>query len=118
MNQSVSSDSKSIKGSEKKPKTSLNTKKTFKQIRSRTFMTIILIIGLIVYVYITMNRIEKSQRDFQDRIALQLDSSNAKLLEKVDSMRIEQSKSNKTILTAQKQSEQRIRSSIQNQSGK
>jgi hypothetical protein len=103
---------------DKKPKPSLNTKKTFKQIRSRTFMTIILVIGLIVYVHITMNRIERSQKDFQDRIALQLDSSNALLLEKVDSMRIEQSKSNKTILTAQKQSEQRIRNSIQSQSEK
>ena len=81
-------------------------------------MTIILVIGLIVYVHITMNRIERSQKDFQDRIALQLDSSNALLLEKVDSMRIEQSKSNKTILTAQKQSEQRIRNSIQSQSEK
>lgn len=106
------------KAPDKKPKPSLNTKKTFKQIRSRTFVTVVLIIGLIVYVHITMNRIEKSQKDFQDRIALQLDSSNMRLLEKVDSMRIEQLKSNKNILTAQKQSEQRIRNSIQVQSRK
>jgi uncharacterized protein HemX len=101
--------------SPKKQKVSLNTKKTFKQIRSRTLFTILLIMGLAAYQYVTMNRIEQNNRDFQIRLAQQIDSSNQKQLAKIDSVINIQKQSNQSILTAQKQSEQRIRSSIREQ---
>ena len=101
--------------SPKKPTTSLNTKKTFKQIRSRTLFTILLILGLAVYQYVTMSRIEQNNKDFQIRLAQQIDSSDQKQLAKIDSVINIQKQSNQSILSAQQQSEQRIRSSIREQ---
>lgn len=104
------------KKKKKKRGGNLNTKKTFKQIRSRTFIAVILIASLFIYFYTYTEDQKEYQARFREELLKEIDSTNQKseermqrMVDMIDSMF---TSGNKAVLQRQQETTSRIQQSI------
>lgn len=80
------SDIKATSTPKKKKKGSLNTKKTFKQIRARTFLSVVLIVSLMIYFYVSNENEKKERAKFQTELLQEIKKNNETSQQKMDSI--------------------------------